>query len=453
VLNGTLHAYLTYFHSFLYPSGSGFYIMGPRVSITLVMPFFRHGSGYRSYRGPVAFDALRGGNFPVSIGAPGDVLVAYNIGPPPGDSLMMAVLLGAVAQGGARLAYIAENTTGFFAIERPGAIRGAGYAAFHRRYAVVDVTLEDALYLYNTRGVACPIVGGYGAGWSFNRLDRVYEIEICNNRTDTVYVVLYYGLISGVINNIIDAMYYPGFYAYMYGDVVPPRVCARLRWDAAITPKPQLRVYTTPQGVCAAANNFTLATTNYNPGWRYNLIGNSLVPVGPIAPDYDYASLLKQLLDLLGWRHRNLYGNLSDWLNRQRNATHTNATHANLTNFLASQPQFLGTIRMESATSTWLRTTLNELQKWRAVGVLPSFGAVSLPAVPAAIAPAAAAAVAVAWAASRRDDDVATTAAVAGIALALFGILMTLIYGTSSLTLVALGVIVAAAAAAWRRIS
>jgi VIT1/CCC1 family predicted Fe2+/Mn2+ transporter len=67
-------------------------------------------------------------------------------------------------------------------------------------------------------------------------------------------------------------------------------------------------------------------------------------------------------------------------------------------------------------------------------------------------APAAAAAVAVAWAASRRDDDVATTAAVAGIALALFGILMTLIYGTSSLTLVALGIIVAAAAAAWKKI-
>jgi len=69
------------------------------------------------------------------------------------------------------------------------------------------------------------------------------------------------------------------------------------------------------------------------------------------------------------------------------------------------------------------------------------------------VAPAAAAAVAVAWAASRRDDDVATTAAVAGIALALFGILMTLIYGTGSLALVALGVIVAAAAAAWRRIT
>jgi VIT1/CCC1 family predicted Fe2+/Mn2+ transporter len=107
---------------------------------------------------------------------------------------------------------------------------------------------------------------------------------------------------------------------------------------------------------------------------------------------------------------------------------------------------------MDSATSVWLRATLSELQKWQAAGASPSFGAVSLPQVPAAVAPAAAAAVAVAWAASRRDDDVATTAAVAGIALALFGILMTLIYGTSSLTLVALGVIVAAAAAAWRRI-
>jgi VIT1/CCC1 family predicted Fe2+/Mn2+ transporter len=134
-------------------------------------------------------------------------------------------------------------------------------------------------------------------------------------------------------------------------------------------------------------------------------------------------------------------------------ASQANATYTNLTNFLASQPRFVGTIRMDAATSTWLRTTLNELQKWQAVGAPGSFAPVSLPAVPAAIAPAAAAAVAVAWAASRRDDDVAATAAVAGIALTLFGILMTLVYGTESLTLVALGVIVAAAAAAWRRIS
>jgi hypothetical protein len=240
----------------------------------------------------------------------------------------------------------------------------------------------------------------------------------------------------------------------MYGDVVPPRRCARLKWDSAIETKPWLRVYTAPGGVCAAANNFTLSTTNYNPGWRYFLFpNNTLKPVGPISPDYDYASLLRQLLDLLGWRYNNLLGNFSRWLS-QRNATQTNATsRVNLTDFFASQPRFLGNIRMESATSTWLRTVLNELQRWQAVGAPPTFGAVSLPPVPAAIAPAAAAAVAVAWAASRRDDDVATTAAVAGIALSLFGILMTLIYGTSSLTLVALGVIVAAAAAAWRRIT
>jgi hypothetical protein len=67
-------------------------------------------------------------------------------------------------------------------------------------------------------------------------------------------------------------------------------------------------------------------------------------------------------------------------------------------------------------------------------------------------APAAAAAVAVAWAASRRDDDAVTTAAIAGIALAIFALLMTLIYGPTSLPLVALGIIIAAAAAAWRRI-
>jgi len=238
----------------------------------------------------------------------------------------------------------------------------------------------------------------------------------------------------------------------MYGDVLKPRNCTRLRWDPSVlsTPaaKPYLRVYTTPQDVCSN-NNYVLSTTSYNPAWRYVITGNSLVPLGPLSPDYEYASQWLELLRWLSQLYRNTWGNFTRYLN----ATRGNATAFNLTDFYTSMPRFIGTIRMDSATSVWLKTTLIELQKWRVVGSSASFGVVSLPAVPTAVAPAAAAAVAVAWAASRRDDDVATTAAVAGIALALFGILMTLIYGTSSLTLVALGVIVAAAAAAWRRIS
>jgi len=95
---------------------------------------------------------------------------------------------------------------------------------------------------------------------------------------------------------------------------------------------------------------------------------------------------------------------------------------------------------------------LNEIQRVRIPGSPGGFSRVVTPIPPLAVAPAAAAAVAVAWAASRRDDDVVTTAAVAGIALALFGMLMTLIYGSESLLLVPLGIIIAAAAAAWRKL-
>jgi len=444
VLNGTLHAYLTYFHGALGPLGEGFYILQSRaathVAQTLVMPSYSYG-GFYSLRGPVAFDAWP--NFRAYVEPLGAVYIAYAIGLPPGDAYHMALLRNADPPAPAELVYVADSgdgsggAAGYFLIKGRRQGVGASYVTYHRRYAVVHVAFSDGIYAYDTRGLACPMTSRYGTGWTLNRLERSYEIEICNNNTNTVYVALYTGV-----------LYYT--HIYMYGDRVEPRNCTRLRWDAAIYAKPYLYVYTTPQGVCAVANNYTLSTTNYNPGWRYNLIGNTLVPVGPISPDYDYTSQLLELLKWLSQLYRNLQGNFTRYLNATRGA---NATAFNLTSIFTSMPQFLGTIRMDSATSTWLKTTLNELQKWQMAGSSASFGAVSLPAVPTAVAPAAAAAVAVAWAASRRDDDVATTAAIAGIALALFGILMTLIYGTSSLALVALGVIVAAAAAAWRRIS
>ena len=447
-LNGTLHAYLTYFHAFLDPPGSGFYLLGPYVSPTLVMPVYYGGGGFYSFRGPVAYDVWS--YYRLSGGAPEEMYIHYNIGWPPGDGFFTAVLLGTVAQGLAELAYIAENSAGYFMM-RPIPAVGGGYATFHRRYDVAHVVLKDALYVYDTRGVACPIAF-YNIGWALNRLDRAYEIEVCNNRTDVVYVAL-------VAENMVPAgnigsYIFPGYYVYMYADVLKPRNCTRLRWDAAVlaapTVKPYLRVFTSPQDLCGNTE-YIISTTSYDPSWRYAIVGNSLVPLGPISPDYNYTLLWLELLKRLSQLYRNTWGNFSKYLNATRGA---NATAAfNLTGFYASMSQFLGTIKMDSATSVWLKTTLQELQKWRVVGSSASFGVVSLPAVPTAVAPAAAAAVAVAWAASRRDDDVATTAAVAGIALALFGILMTLIYGTSSLALVALGVIVAAAAAAWRRIS
>ena len=102
---------------------------------------------------------------------------------------------------------------------------------------------------------------------------------------------------------------------------------------------------------------------------------------------------------------------------------------------------------------TMVQTALNALKDAQIIVPSGSFSSISLPPAPLVVAPAASAAVAIAWAASRRDEDLTLTAAVAGIALALFGVLMVLIYGAGSLSLVALGVIIAAAAAAWRRSS
>jgi hypothetical protein len=251
------------------------------------------------------------------------------------------------------------------------------------------------------------------------------------------------------LSNMGGSYILPGYYVYTYGDVLKPGSCTRLRWDPAVlsTPaaKPYLRVFTSPQSLCGNTG-YVISTTSYSPGWRYALVGNSLVPLGPLPPDYAYAQQLLDLLNLLSQLNRNF----TRYLNAALGA---NATALNATGLYASMPQFLGTIKMSSATSTWLKTVYNAIRSY--IVSMPTGGGsapVSAPAAPMSTAPAAAAAVAVAWAASRRDDDVATTAAVAGIALALFGILMTLIYGTSSLTLVALGIIVAAAAAAWKKI-
>ena len=439
VLNGTAHMYLTYFRWFPHPNGWGYYVAGQHAVPTLAVPYYGHIASY-SFRGPVAFDALH--NYRQPSGSPVNMIIHYTIGQYPGDGFMISMLWGTSARPPARLTYVANGSAGYFYIPHPIAKVGTGYATYHRRYDVVEVALSDRYYLYNTRGIACPIATRT-VGWGLNRLDRVYEIEICNNRTGTVYAALIPILQPGYAG----PEFIPGYVKYMYGDVIPPGDCRRLRWDFNLTSKPMLHVYTSVQNLCAGTGHI-ISTTGYNINWRHFLFqNNTLRAVAPIMPDYDYASTWLQLIDQMQQRYNEIINMLIQTLKAQANATQA------LQSYMASAPKFIGTIRMESATSTWLRTTLNELQRWQVAGASGSFSSIALPAVPVAVAPAAAAAVAVAWAASRRDDDVATTAAVAGIALALFGILMTLIYGTGSLALVALGVIVAAAAAAWRRIT
>jgi len=194
---------------------------------------------------------------------------------------------------------------------------------------------------------------------------------------------------------------------FFYADEIEPGKCARLRWDPAVEQRPTLAVYTTPQDVCTA-NNAILLTQDYTPWWRYVIYPNrTLKPVAPIEPDYNYTLLWWYLLNMLSQLYRNMQGNFTQ---RLSNATQTNST-VTLSSF--GQMQFLNTIRMDAATSVWLRTTLNELQRWQVVA--PAVGgavSVSLQAPSALTASAAAAAVATAWAASRRS--LATAAFLAG---------------------------------------
>jgi hypothetical protein len=429
-LNGTSHMYRTHFHYFASPIGFGIYIANGTVTNTLVMQDYYGGSGFYAWSGPMGFDVLKNATFTRPIQ---DTAFFYGIGDTYGDAPIFARFYSRPYVP-FNAAYVADGTAGYATVNKSVYI----FAAFFKRYAVAEVAVQDVLYTYATRGIACPYVNPAGGVVRFmlNRLDRVQELEVCNNATAPAVVALF--------GNVPYSYYSEP--AYFFADRADVGKCVRLKWDTSILAKPELHVYTSERDLCKM--NPAVKTTSYNPGWRHYYFANGTIKaVQPVSPDAMYDAMWQQIMQTMAQMYNNTLNAIKKWLQMQANATQS------LQSLATSMPQFFGTIKMESATSTGLRATLNELQKWKVVGSSASFGAVSLPAVPAAVAPAAAAAAAVAWAASRRDDDVATTAAVAGIALALFGILMTLIYGTSSLTLVALGIIVAAAAAAWRRIS
>jgi len=128
-----------------------------------------------------------------------------------------------------------------------------------------------------------------------------------------------------------------------------------------------------------------------------------------------------------------------------------------LTTLLTSPPSapipFYAT-NISTFSSVTIKTYAEALTKFSVSAPPAAFagaGGTGTPPPPAAgLAAAAAGALGVAWAASRRDDDVATAAAVAGVALALFSLLFTMVYGAQGLSLAALGIIIAAAAAAYK---
>ena len=440
VINGTRHTYTANIAKSgdLWPIGRGVYIGNGTYLPTIAMaPGYFNGLWY----GPVPIE-----NYSKMIWRTSPAVWIYTIGADLSDGLAYIRQPVPLVND---FTYISEDGSAGY-VRLDSAYRQMAtdrrLAVYMRRGSVVEFAVTDSQgYVYGARTIACLAYAAYEQYGPSPpevrpfRLDTAKQLELCNNRTDTLYVALY-------VNN----MYY-----YNYIDRLDPGQCRMVRFDGTRSSSDIIYYfYSNTTALCRLASNrqgALFSVSGLAPWYRYYVLSNNTVKQGPpIDYDADYYSTWMDLAKFLAQMYNSTLNALKQMLQQQAQQQ-ADATQA-LQGFIASQPHITGTIRVDSSTSTWLKTTLNVLQKWQATGASASFGAVSIPAVPTAVAPAAAAAVAVAWAASRRDDDVATTVAVAGIALALFGILMTLIYGTGSLTLVALGIIAAAAAAAWKKI-
>jgi hypothetical protein len=430
-INGTAHLYKI--NPAFYTVADGWYIAN-RTQVAAVAAVYSAAHPF----GPVHFSALD--KTPIAWPYPVSWLMFTTIGADPGDGAVV-IQLPSAFYGSAEVGYVANETAGYFRVRsewmptsQQAYWTGRRLVFYLQRYGLAEVTAADVMYVWNTRAMACPLYINMTAEpppeFEFIRLDRGRELELCNNSTSTLYVGLFQK-ISG---------------RYVFVDELKRGKCVRLRYDGAYNASDTaMRFFTTPQDYCMQNAAFTIDGSGYTYGYRWFLMPDgSLVRGPPISPDALFEEMWRRLLQAMAGQ---LNATLHHWQQLQQNLTKV------IENYYRSLPQYQGTIRIESSTSVWLQTVYNVIRSYTVS--MPGgggFAPVTAPAVPLAVAPAAAAAVAVAWAASRRDDDVVTTAAVAGIALAIFGLLMTLIYGASSLPLVALGIIVAAAAAAWRRL-
>jgi hypothetical protein len=287
---------------------------------------------------------------------------------------------------------------------------------------------------YFTETVACPyplntMPGQYywppGARPYINvaSLGSYAAVELQNNSTSPIYVEVRYS----ALNMMMMAKINPGETAILYG---PSSY--------------ELDIYTSLNSICTGFSYVWSGSMSTYTGSILRWTGSGVQVVGVMpSTSAQIANLTQQIANYLS--------NLTNALLSAYTKALTNLTAALKAAYsvpIPNAPTYVGAFSI-----TTVQTALNALKGASAVappGALPS---VALPPVPLVAAPAVSAAVAIAWAASRRDEDLAATAAVAGIALALFGVLMTLLYGAASLSLVALGVIIAAAAAAWRRSS
>jgi len=439
-INGTAHLYRLKSNT-LVAVGDGWYIAN-KTRVPTVLSLY--GSYY--FYGPVHFSSLPQIPDNLSYWPYGyNFLMAMAVGADPGDGVVFVKLPNSF-YGRAELGYVGNETAGYFRIRDYWLAKRSTWGSVYftiplQRHTIVEVTLADDLYVYNTRGLACPPYKPESANPPFElaplRMDRAREFEICNNQTSPVYVGLW--------------VPYDGYRGggYTFVDRVEPGKCIKARWDGQYAnTDTRLDFAYTPRDFCLMQPAFSIAGEYYDYGYRYFLMPNNTLVKGPaIQPDTALVEAWKRLLQLMAQQYNETANAIKQWLQMQANMT------KRLEDYYKSLPRYQDTVKMESSTSVWVNTVYNVLKTYvaPAPAAVP-YGPMSVQPPPAAVAPAAAAAVAVAWAASRRDDDVVKTAAVAGIALALFGILMTLIYGSSSLTLVALGIIMAAAAAAWRKI-
>jgi len=430
-------------HMNIIPMGAGFYVRPNTTRIFTAVYHTDSGRWYGPrYRSTLSEPTLDSGS-PYIFAPYGGI--AFTMPPPPGDGIVHLHIPVLNVTKQAELVFVQDGYAAYFLVNNTFRtwLSNNRFRIYATRYAVAEVAVADSNNsVYATRTVACPAfrsVTSSPDSWLAQPipLNRVYEIEVCNNHTITLYVGIYQMHSTPA--------------AYSYVDEIRPGKCSRLRWDRIYSnTQTQMRIFNSTANFCGGRAWVVVPGSMYYPQRRHYIMPDGRLVAGPfIDPDSRYLDAWLELIRFLAQQYNMTLNAFLQWLMQQSNASRT------LQDFLNSQPRFQGTIRMDSSTSVWVSTLLNELGRWHVPGPPGGGGFSAGPLVPPALtAPtAAAAAVAVAWAASRRDDDVAASAAVAGVALALFGMLMTLIYGTESLGLVALGVIVAAAAAAWRRIS
>ena len=430
-LNGTAHAYFVLLSDARIPA-AGFYIANrtrvPTFAYYNVWDIEKFSVGPRAYDA-YANESLNPWIYRHSINV-------YNIGPTPGDGVAVIntpdVLYGVVEAG-----WIGNHTGGYLRVHDNVVFEHKWLQIRAKRFTFIELSVKDDLYMYSTRAIACPPYQESTArvfDTSLARLDRAKEIELCNNMTAAVYVGL-----------VITAH---GMYAF--ADVVVPGKCRRFRWDGIYgVEQTALEFYDSPQSFCKLQHAAVrYGGHDYTTGWRYYIVGNySLVPASPIDLDTLYAEIWRQILQNLAQQYNETMNALQQWLQMQQNAT------KRIEDYYRSLPQYQGTIRMESSTSTWLRSVLEVISRYTVPGLPPTgggFAPTPLPGTSALSAAAAAASVAVAWAASRRS--LATAAFLAGFAVLASALFVYYLHGTSVMAaLILAGVVLMSigAAAAW----